>query len=138
MKHLLKFSLAMFMVLTLMTSCQKNTAEECVCPDTFAPVFDNTGKMYDNACLAECAGVAHYEESPELVATIWFDKTELGSCKWFIRIKDKDYKMSNVDKDYYKDGLQVVVTYKPDLSPPDGPCDPRGGYIDVSTIRISE
>lgn len=136
MKHIIKFSFVLFS-LVLLASCTKDPAD-CVCTTEYAPVFDKDGKQYDNACLAECAGVEYAESSPETIATIWFNKAERSNCKWFIRIKDKDYRMSNVDKDFYKDGLQVWVSYKEDLSPNDFACNPADVYLDIVRIRIDE
>jgi len=139
MKHLMRIPLLLILFALFLSSCSKTEAvEECVCPTSHNPVFDSDGNSYENPCLAECAGVTYSKESPELIATIWFDRSELGSCKWFIRIKGKDYKMSNVDRDFYKDGLKVIVAFSHDLSPPDGPCDARAGYINVQSIRLSD
>lgn len=139
MKRLIKLTFVLLAVTMMTTSCTKETPSEVVCPTTISPVFDIDGNQYDNACLAEKAGVNEYfETSPEIVGTIWFDKTQTGNCKWFIRIGDQDYRMSNVDKDFYKDGLKVVVSYMTDLTPPDHACDVTDTYIDVTNIRINE
>ena len=139
MKHLLKISTCLILVLVLMSSCVKNNPEDCVCPSIYEPVFDKDGNQYNNACLAECAGVEYFENSPETLSTIWFNRAiPSGGCKWFIRIKDKDYRMSNLDKELYLDNLQVWVSYKEELNPPDFACDQEFDYIEIVTIRIEE
>lgn len=134
MKALIKIS-AVFFAILFMASCTKDTATDCVCPETYLPVFDKDGNTYDNACLAECAGVEYFDQSPEILATIWRNPTLPAGCQWLVRIKDKDYRATNLDKDIVEDGKVVTISYKEDLTTIDDFCGEADGLISIETIR---
>jgi len=137
MKTLIKIS-AIFFAIIFMASCTKESLEDCVCTSEYAPVYDQSGNEYSNACFAECAGVEYFEQSPEILATIWRNSTLPANCQWLIRIKDKDFRATNLDKGLYVDGRVITISYKADLKPNDELCGEAYGFISIETLRLDQ
>jgi hypothetical protein len=129
---------AIFFAILFMASCTKESVEDCICPSEYLPVYDQSGNEYTNACLAECAGVEYFEQSPETLATIWRNPTLPANCQWLIRIKDKDYRASNLDKDLYLDGRVITISYKADLVTSVDDCGSVDGLISIETLRLDQ
>ncbi|MEL6986484.1 MAG: hypothetical protein AAGK97_01535 [Bacteroidota bacterium] len=129
---------AIVLTVGFLSSCTKDAQDDCICPEIYQPVFDRSGNQYDNACLAECAGVEYFENSPETKATIWRNATLPAGCQWLVRIKDQDFIATNLDKDIYADNKVITISYKEVVDTANDFCESPNGLIEIVTLRIDE
>jgi hypothetical protein len=91
---------------------------DCVCIEIFAPVCGEDGKVYDNSCFAECAGVEYTDGyCPEVRDGIVLNLGDpvVDGCGWVIQFDLEDeainFRPDTLADAFLVNGLNVRVNY---------------------------
>lgn len=115
MKNLVLLS---FLIAFLSLQCKVDPLE-CVCIEIYAPVCGTDGVVYENSCLADCAGVeSELGFCPEdVVGVVKFEDPAVDGCGWILNMEFGDvigtYRpQEELPEEFKEDGLNVSLTVR--------------------------
>ena len=106
------------LALSFMQCKSDDDVSDCVCIEIYAPVCGDDGKVYDNSCFADCAGVSYNDGlCPDERDGVVLDLGDpaLDGCGWVIQFDFDDetinYRPIDLADEFLTDGLNVRVNY---------------------------